>query len=147
MRFGEAVAEAIRVLQESLIPDEEAWEARGDACGLALGKDEPVGYLGVPDEFRAFLSWGVDGVHEGFWIDAPDQTHPPYVVMVSPMDFDESIRIEARDVGRWLDLLRMGKPWDNEDALEVWEQERRAAVQQRHVHGLPPIPSEYDIPD
>jgi len=106
MRFGEVVAEAIRALQDSLKPDAEAWEARGDPCGLALGEDEPVGYLGVPDEFRPSLAWGVDGVHEGFWIDAPDQTHPPYVVMVSPMDAD-SIQVEARDVIRWLDLLRL----------------------------------------
>jgi hypothetical protein len=104
MRFGPAIEEALRSLQAS----RDLWDGRrGDACGLLLGNDEPVGYLGVPDEFRAFLSWGVDGVHEGLWIDALDQAHSPHVVMVSPMDTD-AIHVEARDVETWHGLLRLG---------------------------------------
>jgi len=142
MRFGPAVQDAIRSLQAN----RELWEERrGDADGLLLGKDEPVGYDGVPDEFRAFLAWGVDGVHEGLWIDAPDQEHAPYVVMFSPMDFSHSIRVEARDVDTWHGLLRMGIFVEHHG--NAWEEESEAAVEYRQSMGLPPIPETYDIPD
>ncbi|MDQ4108602.1 MAG: hypothetical protein M3138_07340 [Actinomycetota bacterium] len=141
MRFGPVVQEAIRSLQA----DRDLWEGRrGDACGLLLGKDEPVGYLGVPDEFRPFLSWGVDGVHEGLWIDVQHQGHAPYVVMVSPMDTD-AIRVEARDVDSWHALLRLGIFVEHHG--NAWEEEREAAIAHRRRLGLPSIPVQYDIPD
>jgi hypothetical protein len=141
MRFGAAVQEAIR----SLHANRELWEGkRGNACGLLLGQDEPVGYLGVPDEFRAFLRWGVDGVHEGLWIDAPDQEHAPSVVMVSPMDTD-AIAIETRDVDSWHGLLRLGIFVEHHG--NAWEEESDAAIEHRRRLGLPPIPVQYDIPD
>jgi hypothetical protein len=55
---------------------QDRWQYRGDPWGLLLGVDEPLGYDNVPNEFRAFLTWGVDGLHEGLWIDDIDQAHP-----------------------------------------------------------------------
>ena len=142
MRFGPIIETEIR----SLHANRELWEGRrGDACGLLLGKDEPVGYTGVPGEFRAFLSWGVDGVHEGLWIDDLHQKHSPYVVMVSPMDFSDAIRVEARDVDTWHGLLRLGIFVEHHG--NAWEEESEAAVELRQTLGLPPIPVTYDIPD
>ena len=81
------------------------WEERAAPCGLLLGVDESIGYEGIPDEFRAFASWGVDGVHEGLRIDSPAQVQEPTVVMVSPTDFGEPIIVKAAHVRAWLDLV------------------------------------------
>jgi hypothetical protein len=130
--LGPVFDEALRALGSN----QDLWDDRGDACGLLLGEDEPIGYVGVPDAFRAFLSWGVDGVHEGLWFDSHDQKHAPNVVMVSPMDTD-AIDLMARDVERWLDLLRLGYFDDHDDA---WQEERRLATAEREALGLSSIP-------
>jgi hypothetical protein len=84
-------------------------------------------------------------VHEGLWIDAPDQEHPPYVVMVSPMDFSDAIRVEARNVDTWHSLLRLGIFVEHHG--NAWEEESAAAVELRQALRLPPIPVTYDIPN
>jgi hypothetical protein len=92
----------------------------------------------LPNEFRAFLTWDVDGVHEGLWIDDIDQAHPPYVVMASPMDFDDPIRLEAKNVQEWLALVERGGTGLETDWSD-WEDAARRAAEDRSAMGLPPI--------
>lgn len=94
MRFGAAIDQALQQLRLSA----DRFRNRGSLCGLLLGEDEALPYDNIPDQFRPFLRWGVDGVHEGLWIDDARQAHPPYVVMASPMDFSAPIQIEAPNV-------------------------------------------------
>jgi hypothetical protein len=68
-RLGAAIVEAGRRIEEA----QSTWAGRAMPCGLIHGVDEPIGYDGIPDHFRASPAWGVDGVHEGLWIDDPGQ--------------------------------------------------------------------------
>jgi hypothetical protein len=79
----------------------------------------------------------VDGVHDGLWIDDPQQAHPPYVVIASPTDFDAPVQIEATDVDEWLALVAIG---DLQAA--DWDDAARGAADNRRSLGLPPIPTE-----
>lgn len=103
MRVGQAIEKPLLQLRQNV----DRLQDRGDACGLLLDKDEPLGYVGVPDEFRAFLAWGVDEVHDGLWIDDPNQRHAPYVAMASPMDFAEPILIETTNASEFLSLVEL----------------------------------------
>jgi hypothetical protein len=133
MRFGAAIDQALLQLQLS----RDQLLDRGDPCGLLLGVDEAIGYVGIPDEFRPFLSWGVDGVHDGLWIDDANQAHSPFVVMASPMDFSEPIRVEATDVKAWLSLVDIG-----DLRAPEWRAAARRAAEERNAIGLPPIVGE-----
>lgn len=117
---------------------QDRWQHRGDPWGLPLGVDEPLGYDNVPNEYRAFLAWGVDGVHAGLWIDDIDQAHPPYVVMASPMDFDDPIRLEAKSVEACLALVERGDT-GLETAWSDCEDAAPRAAEDRSAMGLPPI--------
>jgi hypothetical protein len=133
MRYGEAIGQAL----EQLRLKADRYEDRGSSCGLLLGEDEALAYENIPDQFRRFLRWGVDGVHEGLWIYDPRQAHPPYVVMASPMDFSEPIQIEATNVEEWLRLIEI----EDHEAAE-WIAAERSAVDSRRLLGLPRIPTE-----
>jgi hypothetical protein len=87
----------------------------------------------IPDQFRPFLDWGVDGVYDGLWIDDPDQPHPPFVVMASPMDLAEPIHVEATNVEEFLRLVDLGL-----ESPERGESAQRA-VETRRSLGPPPI--------
>ncbi len=133
MRYGAAIDQALQQLRLNA----DRFQDRGASCGLLLGEDEALAYENIPDQFRPFLRWGVDGVHEGLWIDDPRRAHPPYVVMASPMDFSEPIQIEATNVDEWLTLIEI----DDHEAAE-WVAAERSAVDDRRLLGLPRIPSE-----
>jgi hypothetical protein len=139
MRFGPAIDQALLLLRLS----QERWQHRGDPWGLLLGEDEPLAYDNVPNEFRAFLTWGVDGVHEGLWIDDIGQAHPPCVVMASPMDFDDPIRLESKNVEQWLALVERHQSGLDTDWPD-WEEAARRAVEDRQSLGLSPIPTGMD---
>jgi hypothetical protein len=133
MKFGDAIDQSLKQLRLNA----DRFQDRGSACGLLLGEDEALRYENIPVQFRPFLRWGVDGVHEGLWIDDARQAHPPYVVMASPMDFSEPIQIEATNVDEWLGLIEI----DDHEAAE-WVAAERSAIDSRTLLGLPRIPTE-----
>jgi hypothetical protein len=131
VNYGSAIEEALLALRLSI----DGWRDRGEPAGLLLGSDEPLPYENVPGQFRAFLAWGVDGVHEGLWIDDPHQSHAPPVVMASPMDFDEPNIPMAADVEQWLDLVLRQVPLTDVE----WKHASERATERRRELGLPPI--------
>ena len=133
MRYGAAIIRAL----EKLRLNADRFANRGSACGLLLDVDEALRYDNIPDQFRPFLRWGVDGVHEGLWIDDPRQSQSPYVVMASPMDFSEPVLIEATNVDEWLALIEI----EDHTAAE-WVAAEQAAIDGRSKLGLPRIPRE-----
>jgi hypothetical protein len=50
MRFGQAIEGSLLQLRQSV----ERLQNRSEPCGLLLDIDEPLGYVGIPDEFRSF---------------------------------------------------------------------------------------------
>lgn len=133
--WGPAIAEALEQLRHAW----PSWEHAGEPCGLLVDGDDPVrGYVSVPEAFRSFASFGVDGVHTGLWVDDPDQRHEPTVVMATPMD-DPVLTLMAVDVATWLD--RMARRSAGERLGEdEWARYAQDAADRRTALDLPPIP-------
>ncbi|MGV2939778.1 hypothetical protein AB5I83_09325 [Mesobacillus sp. LC4] len=80
----------------------------GDLLGLYFSIDEiDQRYLNTPIDLISFARPGSDGIHFGFLTDfgmAAD-LEDAYIVRVSPMDFDDPVKIVARNLNDFLKLL------------------------------------------
>ena len=80
----------------------------GDLMGLYFSL-EPVQhrYLNTPVDVIPFAHSGADGIHFGFLTDfgeAPNLDEV-YIVRVTPMDFDEPVKIMARNLSGFISLI------------------------------------------
>jgi hypothetical protein len=77
----------------------------GDLLGYYFSLDD-FRYLNTPLDLLSFASTGGDGIHYGFLTDfgLVEDLEEAYIVRVSPMDFDDPIKIVARNLR---DFLRM----------------------------------------
>jgi hypothetical protein len=77
----------------------------GDLLGYYFSLDE-IRYLNTPLDLLSFANPGGDGIHYGFLTDfgLVGDLEDAYIVRVSPMDFDDPVKIVARNLR---DFLRM----------------------------------------
>lgn len=80
----------------------------GDLLGYYFGREGlDSRYLNTPLDVIAFARPGVDGIHYGFLTDfgSVKQLEEVYIVRVSPMDFDEPVKIVARNIHDFMRIL------------------------------------------
>jgi hypothetical protein len=80
----------------------------GDLLGLYFSLAEVDDrYLNTPIDLIAFARPGSDGIHFGFLTDfgLVEDLEEAYIVRVSPMDFDDPVKIVARNLRDFLKLL------------------------------------------
>jgi Fe-S-cluster formation regulator IscX/YfhJ len=86
----------------------------GDLLGVYFKYDGiDARYLNTPLDVISFAWPGSDGIHFGFLTDfgqAQDLDHA-YIVRVSPMDFDNPVRIVARNLRDFLRMLCTKQNW------------------------------------
>lgn len=77
----------------------------GDLLGYYFSLDD-IRYLNTPLDLLSFASPGGDGIHYGFLTDfgLAKDLEEAYIVRVSPMDFDDPVKIVARNLR---DFMRM----------------------------------------
>ena len=132
MEYGDAISQSLLTLQLA----QDRWVERAWPCCLLEGIDQPLAYPNIPDDFRAFAAWGVDGVHEGLWIGDPWQSHMPFVAMASPMD-SESLILMASNVDEWLEMVTVVVSTGDFGREESF---RARAATMRASMDLPPLP-------
>jgi hypothetical protein len=102
-------------LQDQLQKD--GWLDYGDLLGYYFSYDGlDTRYLNTPLDVISFARPGSDGIHYGFLTDFGhvQDLAEAYIVRVSPMDFDDPVKIVARNIH---DFLRIMCYWP--DALEI----------------------------
>lgn len=111
-QFSKRIQSAIGWLKENL--PEGKWSTEGL---LADASSRPTSrYSNVPPEAFPILNLGVDGVHYALWIDDPNASAEPPVVMVSPMDpLPETITIVTSTVDEFALLIKRAGEWLHED--------------------------------
>lgn len=80
----------------------------GDLLGLYFSLDEiDQRYLNTPIDLISFARPGSDGIHFGILTDfgLAEDLESAYIVRVSPMDFDDPVKIVARNLIDFLKLL------------------------------------------
>jgi hypothetical protein len=80
----------------------------GDLLGLYFSlADVNERYLNTPIDLISFARPGSDGIHFGFLTDfgLVENLEEAYIVRVSPMDFDDPVKIVARNLRDFLQLL------------------------------------------
>jgi hypothetical protein len=93
-------------LQEGL--KDEGVLKYGDLLGLYFGLESLESrYLNTPLDVISFARPGMDGIHYAFLTDfgSIDDLENAYIVRVSPMDFDDSVKIVARNIHDFLRIL------------------------------------------
>ncbi|MCA1035680.1 hypothetical protein LCL90_13655 [Bacillus infantis] len=93
------------LLQKDL--DKKGLLPYGDLLGLYYdyeGVDSR--YLNTPLDVISFARPGIDGIHFGFLTDfgSVSDLHNAYIVRVSPMDFDDPVKIVARNLEDFLSI-------------------------------------------
>ncbi|MBS8265783.1 hypothetical protein DYI25_15255 [Mesobacillus boroniphilus] len=80
----------------------------GDLFGLYFSLDEvDQRYLNTPIDLITFARPGSDGIHFGFLTDfgLVEDLEESYIVRVSPMDFDDPVKIVARNLSDFFKLI------------------------------------------
>lgn len=75
----------------------------GDLIGYYFSLDD-IRYLDTPLDLLSFARPGADGIHYGFLTDfgLVEDLEEAYIVRVSPMDFDDPVKIVSRNLRDFL---------------------------------------------
>jgi hypothetical protein len=133
-------------LQEKL--NDEGVSPYGDLLGLYFSLEGLESrYLNTPLDVISFARPGVDGIHYGFLTDfgTVNSLEEAYIVRVSPMDFDDPVKLVARNLNDFLQLLG-----NTSDAVELLDTTTSKQEYDRLVKEYPELTNpdlETDLPD
>lgn len=109
----------------------------GDLLGYYFSLAEvDTRYLNTPLDVIQFAHPGSDGIHYGFLTDfgQVDHLEDAYIVRVSPVDFDEPVKIVARNLRDFMRIICFSP-----NAMDMFDIQTTEAEFNRYAHEIPSL--------